>query len=269
MAERGTIFLMYHELAQTGRALCNSEPGYTRYVVPASEFRTQMETLAQQGWRGKNVTQAMQSFDGKSVCVTFDDGSESDLLFAAPALKQVGFSATFYITADFVGRPCYLSESQLRDLSSLGFEIGCHSLTHPYLTDIDANRLHEETKGAKDRLEQVIGVAVDHFSCPGGRWNQRVVDAVKAAGFKTMATSRTGLNFPGTDLFALARFAVLNSGTTDKLMRACRGQSLFQTQFQELARDTIKSVLGNSIYDSLRALMLGRKHKSSSEIDSQ
>ncbi len=269
MAEPGTIFLMYHELAQTGRALCNSEPGYTRYVVPASEFRTQMETLAQRGWCGKDVTRAMHAFDGKSVCITFDDGSESDLLFAAPALKQVGFSATFYITAGFVGKPGYLSESQLRDLSSLGFQIGCHSLTHPYLTDIDANRLREETKGAKDRLEHSIGVAVDHFSCPGGRWNQRVVDAVKAAGFKTMATSRTGVNFAGTNPFALARFAVLDRTTTDELMRACRGHGLFQIQFREKARDTIKSVLGNSAYDSLRALIIGRERKSSSEIDNQ
>ena len=164
MAEPGTVFLMYHELAHLGRALCDSEPGYTRYVVPASEFGNQMETLAQQGSRGKNVTQTMQSFDGNSVCITFDDGSESDLLFAAPVLRNIGFSATFYITAGFVGKPGYLSESQLRDLSSLGFEIGCHSLTHPYLTDIDGSQLHAETKEAKDRLEQIICVAVDHFS---------------------------------------------------------------------------------------------------------
>jgi peptidoglycan/xylan/chitin deacetylase (PgdA/CDA1 family) len=265
MAKTGTVFLMYHELAYPGRSLCNSEPGYTRYVVPASEFENQVETLAQQGWRGKNVTEAMQSFDGKTVCITFDDGSESDLLFAEPVLKKFGFRATFYITAGFLGKRGYLSESQLRDLSSLGFEIGCHSLTHPYLTDIDDSRLCEETTGAKERLQQIIRIGVDHFSCPGGRWNRRVVGAVKAAGFKTMATSRTAVNFAGTNPFALARFAVLKTTTKDELIRACRGQGLLQTQFQEKTRDTIKTVLGNSVYDSLRALMLGRKRKSSSE----
>jgi peptidoglycan/xylan/chitin deacetylase (PgdA/CDA1 family) len=265
MANYGTVFLMYHELAFQGKVLCNSEPGYTRYVVPASKFENQMETLAQQGWRGKNVTEAMQSFDGKTVCITFDDGSESDLLFAAPVLKKFGFRATFYITAGFVNKPGYLSEAQLRDLSSLRFEIGCHSLNHPYLTDIDDSRLREETKGAKDFLEQIISKGIDHFSCPGGRWNQRVVSAVRVAGFKTMATSRTAVNFADANPFALARFAVLENTTNDELIRACRGQGLLRTQFQEKARDTIKTIMGNSAYDSVRALILGRKDKSSSE----
>ena len=267
MAQSGTVFLMYHELALPGRALCNSEPGYTRYVVPAFEFRKQMEMLAHENWRGKNVTQAIQSFADKSVCITFDDGTESDVLCAAPLLKNVGFNATFYITVGFLGRPGYLSESQLRDLSSRGFEIGCHSLTHPYLTDVEDSRLHAETKEAKDRLEQIICLPVDHFSCPGGRWNQRVLEAVKAAEFKTMATSRPGLNFASTDTFALARIAVLESTTMDGLIRACRGQGILRAQFEEKARNTLKSALGNSTYESLRALILGRKRKSCSEPD--
>ena len=269
MAESGTVFLMYHELAVPGRALCNSEPGYTRYVVPASVFRKQMEMLAHENWRGKNVTQAMQSFTDKSVCITFDDGSESDVLCAAPFLKDVGFSATFYVTAGFLGRPGYLSESQLCDLRSRGFEIGCHSLTHPYLTDINASRLAAETKEARDRLEQIIGVPVDHFSCPGGRWNQRVLEAVQAAGFKTMATSRTGLNSAGTDPFALARMAVLESTTPEELMRMCRGQGILRAQLEEKARNALKSVLGNSTYESLRALILKHKRKSGSGFDSR
>src|SRR5258708_35284531 len=172
MAEAGTVFLMYHELADPGRALCNADAGYTRYVVPAAEFGKQMERLARQGWMGKTVSQAMQSFDGKSVCITFDDGSESDLLYAAPELKHADFNATFYITAGFVGKPGYLSESQLGDLNALGFEIGCNSMTHRYLTYSSHPQLQEETKGAKNRLEQIISTGVDHFSCPGGRWNQ-------------------------------------------------------------------------------------------------
>ena len=265
MAELGTVFLMYHELALPGRALCHPEPGYTRYAVTVSEFGNQMEKLARDGWRGKNVSQAIQSFDDGSVCITFDDGSETDLLCAAPLLQKAAFGATFYITAGFLGKSGYLSESQLRRLSTLGFEIGCHSQTHPYLTDINSCRLHEETKGAKERLEQIIGVPVDHFSCPGGRWNQRVVEAVKAAGFHTMATSRTGMNFAGTDRFALARIAVQESTTVEGLIRTCRGRGLGWAQFQEKARATIKSVLGNSAYDSLRALMLRYKRKANSE----
>lgn len=269
MAEPGTVFFMYHELALPDRPLCHREPGYTRYVVSASDFRQQMEELAREGWRATNVTQAMQSLHdkgvagtsstGKSVCVTFDDGCETDLLSAAPILQEFGFRATFYITVGFLDKPGYLSEEQVRSLSDLGFEIGCHSLTHPYLTDLDDARLRDETAGAKDRLEQITGASVEHFSCPGGRWDGRVIAAMKAAKFRTMATSRTGMNFADTDPFRLTRVAVLSGTNGELFRRECRGQGLLKTQLKERVREAAQHVLGNSTYDSLRSLLLGRK----------
>jgi peptidoglycan/xylan/chitin deacetylase (PgdA/CDA1 family) len=256
MATGSTAFLMYHELGLPGRAMCHSEPGYARYVVPASDFRAHMERLAGEGWRGLNVTQAMESFAEKSVCITFDDGCETDLISAAPMLKELGLSATSYITVEFLGKPGYMSHAQVRELHEAGFEIGCHSLTHPYLTDVSNDRLRDETAGAKDRLEQIAGVRVDHFSCPGGRWDARVTQAVKQASFRTMATSRTGLNLATTDPFALSRVTMLNGTNSDALLRYCQGRGLLRTQLQERARDAAKRVLGNTIYDSLRALIV-------------
>ncbi|HYM75132.1 MAG TPA: polysaccharide deacetylase family protein [Candidatus Dormibacteraeota bacterium] len=265
MAGHGTVFLMYHELALPGRPVCHREPGYTRYVVPASDFRNQMSRLATEGWRAVNVGKALQSFDGRSVCVTFDDGCETDLLAAVPVLKEFGFGATSYITVEFLGKPGYLSHAQVRDLTALGIEIGCHSLTHPYLTEIDDARLVEETAGAKDRLEQIAGVPVEHYSCPGGRWDRRVAEAVKRAKFLTMATSRTGVNFASTDRFALTRVAVLDGVSVEAVMQTARGRGMLGAKFKEMARAAAKGVLGNSAYDSLRGLMLGRARRADSE----
>jgi len=257
MSTPGTVFLMYHELALPNRATCHREPGYTRYVVSASAFCAHMDRLKRDGWHAKNVSQALQSFDGKSVCVTFDDGCETDLLSAAPLLKELGFGATSYITVGFLGQPGYLSASQVRSLSALGVEIGCHSQTHPYLPDLDDARLRDETAGAKDRLEQLAGVPVEHFSCPGGRWDRRVVAAVKAANFRSMATSRTAMNFAGTNPFGLARVAVLQNASEESVAQACSGHGLLATQLKERARESVQRLLGNSAYDSLRALLLG------------
>jgi peptidoglycan/xylan/chitin deacetylase (PgdA/CDA1 family) len=257
MSKPGTVFLMYHELALPNRATCHREPGYTRYVVSASAFCAHMDRLKRDGWHAKNASQALQSFDGKSACVTFDDGCETDLLSAAPLLKELGFGATSYITVGFLGQPGYLSASQVRSLSALGVEIGCHSQTHPYLPDLDDARLRDETAGAKDRLEQIAGVPVEHFSCPGGRWDRRVVAAVKAANFRSMATSRTAMNFAGTNPFGLARVAVLQNASEESVAQACSGRGLLGTQLKERARESFQRVLGNSAYDSLRALLLG------------
>jgi len=259
MDSEGTVFLMFHELGIPGRETCHSEPGYLRYVVPASDFQQQMEKLAREGWRGQNVTQSIDSFSEKTVCITFDDGAETDLISAAPLLSKLGFGATSYITVEYLGKPGYMSHAQVRELHAAGFEIGCHSLTHPYLTDIDNDRLHQETKVAKDILEQIAGVRVDHYSCPGGRWDTRVTRAVKKASFQTMATSRTGVNFPSTDSFDLARVAILNGMSSGDVLRISQGKGLAGTRMKERARDAVKRVFGNTLYDSLRGLIVREK----------
>ena len=58
MASRGIVFLMYHELELPGRPLCQSEPGYVRYILSETTFRSQMEWLRQNGWQGLSVSEA-------------------------------------------------------------------------------------------------------------------------------------------------------------------------------------------------------------------
>lgn len=267
MAESGTAFLMYHELSRPGRNTCRPEPGYTRYVVGEKDFRAQMKLLADEGFQGRDVSKGIQTFDGKSVCITFDDGCETDLIAAAPILKELGFGATSYITVDFLNKPGYMTHAQVRELAALGFEIGCHSQTHPYLTDLDDAHLREETAGAKERLEQIAGVRVDHFSCPGGRWDARVANVVKQSNFQTMATSVTGLNFSTTDLFALNRVAILDGAAPEQVLRTCRGQGILLAQLKEKTRGMARRILGNQGYDSLRSLVLGEKRQSDAPSD--
>src|SRR5262245_36862611 len=188
--QNGIVVLMYHELELRGRSLCQSEPGYLRYIVSESSFRKHIAVLRDGGWHGLSVSTALRSFDSKSVAITFDDGCETDLLVAAPILRDAGFSATSYITAAFVGRPGYLSSAQVRNLAAYGVEVGCHSMSHAYLNDLDEANLHREIVEAKEKLEQISGVRICHFSCPGGRWNQRVADVAREAGYNSVVTSR-------------------------------------------------------------------------------
>jgi len=241
MAERRTVFLMYHELEKPGRPLCLDEPGYVRYAVRLSDFRLQMESLSHERWRGASVGEATQFREGQpAVAITFDDGCETDLICAAPILREFSFGATFYVTAGFLGKPGYLSASQLQELSSLGFEIGCHSMTHAYLTDLDDKQLHHEIVESKFRLEQVIGRNVEHFSCPGGRCNERVERVAREAGYRTVATSRIHANCEGSNPFGLGRVAVMQTTSLVAFRDLCRAQRL----------------MGNSAYDRLRAALL-------------
>ena len=256
MGSDGVVFLMFHELELPGRRLCQGEPGYVRYIVNAVDFRSQMELLKREGWKGVSVGEAIDSFAEKTVTITFDDGCETDLISAAPILRDLNFGATFYITTGFLGHQGYLAPSQVRELSELGFEIGCHSMSHPYLTDLNKSDMHREIAGAKEQLEQILGRAVLHFSCPGGRYNGRVAELARRAGYQTVATSRIQVNSKSSDRFALGRVAVMRTTTPVDLLRICDGQSLWKMNLQVQLAAASKKLLGNSTYDRLRAALL-------------
>jgi peptidoglycan/xylan/chitin deacetylase (PgdA/CDA1 family) len=250
------VFLMYHELEKPGRALSESDPGYTRYIVQLSDFRSQMELVKSKGWRGVNTGEAIRSFKEKTVAITFDDGCETDLLFVAPVLKEMGFNATLYITSGWLGRPGHLTHLQLRELSSLGFEIGCHSMNHVYLTDLDEAALRREIVDAKSQLEQIIGAPVEHLSCPGGRFNDHVAAAARNAGYLTVATSRIHANHSSNDNFALGRVSIMRDTSMEEFWNICQARSLWRLKMAVHLREAAMKILGNTKYDRLRGAML-------------
>lgn len=255
----GIPMLMYHELADGGRPLCRPDEGYRRYCIGADAFGSQLDWLASNGFRGLSVSQAIgESGAGPSVAITFDDGCETDLLHAAPRLARAGFGATFFVVSGWIGRSGYLTKAQLRELRSLGFEIGAHSRSHTYLSDLPARALHEEIAGSKADLEQLIGAPVDHFSCPGGRWSPAVAAVANEAGFRTVSTSRSGLMTPSSDLFILPRTAILDGMSLGEFARICRGQGLWKRHAQSQVLAAVKRVLGNSLYERARTAALRR-----------
>jgi peptidoglycan/xylan/chitin deacetylase (PgdA/CDA1 family) len=257
MPKHSMVFLMYHELEIPGRSLCQPEPGYARYVLREPDFRAQIDYLKRNAWQGLSVGQALVFPEGRNVTLTFDDGCETDLLAAAPILRQAGFNATFFITCGRLGTPGYLSAAQLQELSGQGFEIGCHSMTHAYLTDLDERGLRHEISDSKTQLEQIIGQPVNHFSCPGGRWDHRVVTVARAAGYRTVATSRIQENSRKTDVFALGRVAVLRDIPLSTFSAICAG-TLSLMRVQTAISEAAKQILGNSLYDRVRAVILHR-----------
>ena len=260
MASR-IVFLMYHELELAGRKLCQSEPGYVRYILPLGTFRSQMEWLRDSGWRGLNVGEALCYPSEPSVCITFDDGCETDLIAAAPVLREFGFNATFYLTAGFLGTPGYLNASQVRDLDAQGFQIGCHSMTHPYLSDLPEPELKREIMDAKLHIETILGHSIEHFSCPGGRYNQRTLRMARHAGFATVANSQFYSNSAGTSPYELGRVAMLRDLSIEEFSAICHGRGLWKKRLRHQTRQVVQTILGNSAYDQMRSLLLGARRQ--------
>jgi peptidoglycan/xylan/chitin deacetylase (PgdA/CDA1 family) len=257
MSASRIVFLMYHELELAGRKLCQSEPGYVRYILSLEIFRGQMEWMKKSGWRGLNVSKALRYPAEQSVCITFDDGCETDLIAAAPVLREFDFNATFYLTAGFLGTPGYLNADQVRDLDAQGFQIGCHSMTHPYLSDLPEPELKREIVDAKLKIEETLGHTIEHFSCPGGRYDQRTLQMARQAGFITVTNSQFHANSPNTSPYQLGRVAMLRDLSIAEFRDICQGRGLWKKRLQHQARRGAQRALGNQTYDHLRAVLLG------------
>jgi len=259
MAKRGNVFLMYHELERPGRPLSQTDPGYVRYIVTEDDFRAQMEWISKSGFAGVSVGASLREPDRPAVVITFDDGCETDLLVAPPILKQFGFGATFYVTSGFLGKPGFMSATQLRELRELGFEIGCHSMTHPYLPDVEEAGLRREIVTAKNDLEQIVGTPVEHFSCPGGQCDDRVIAIAREGGYSSVATSEIRANEADTDRFALGRVAILRGVPLGIFSQICDGRILWKLRLRDRTNRAAKRALGNSSYDRLRSMLLGAR----------
>ncbi len=250
---------MYHELEPPGHVLCQNQPGYLRYVLRQDEFKNQLASLSEHRWQGLNVSQDRAGdHPGRGVVITFDDGCETDLTVAAPLLLSRGFNATFYLVAGFVGRQGYLSAAQATELAAMGFEIGCHSMTHAYLADLSEKELRIEVVEARDRLEQSLGQRVNHFSCPGGRWSSRVARMARQAGYETVATSRLGTNSAHSDPFRLSRVAILRGLAPADFTQLSHGRGLALQRFAQSLRGAAQRTLGDARYDRLRGVWLRR-----------
>ncbi|MGH7503794.1 MAG: polysaccharide deacetylase family protein [Longimicrobiales bacterium] len=256
----GLVYLMYHEIAGAGEATARSDGGYLRYVIRSGTFDKQLDAIRAAGLRAIAAGTAVEARNDVhgAVVLTFDDGCASDLLVAAPRLAERGWSATFYVTVEHVGRPAFLTAPQVRALADQGFEVGSHAYSHTYLTRLDAAALRSQMCDSRAWLEDTIGREVRHLSCPGGRWSPAVAAAAGECGFHSVAVSRPVPNGKGADLFRLGRFAVTATMDHRAFGHVLHGRLPLAGRWKEQMTSVSRSLLGDRRYDALRDRVLGR-----------
>lgn len=197
--QHGPIILMYHSVVP-GRG----RPSW-RWAVSRAAFQAQLDYLRNEGWQTVNIRDvgSQKTLKPRTVTLTFDDGY-ADNHDAFDDLAKREMVATWYIVSNSIGRMStwddpgvsrkpMLSAEQLSTMAAAGMEIGSHSHSHARLIDLDDGRLQEEVATSKARLEELLNShAVESFAYPYGLHDDRVVDAVRSAGFKTACITRPG-----------------------------------------------------------------------------
>lgn len=97
----------------------------------------------------------------------------------------------------------FMNSNDLLVMQSMGHEIGSHTQTHPYLTDLSENEAREEITGAKNDLLSLGLYPVDTFAYPYGKYNSSVKQFVEEASYVGARSVDEGYNTKSTDKYLL------------------------------------------------------------------
>jgi len=182
--------LMYHVIGPPA-----GDETYPGLFLDTVDFRAQVNWLAENGYTAVTLVQVQNAwYDGgtlppKPIVLSFDDGYLGQYLDAMPILSRQGWAGLLNLKAEGSD----LSSKQVGKMIQAGWEIASHTITHPDLTTLDSTSLETELVDSKRRLEKDLGIRIVNFCYPAGKYDDRVAEAVEAAGYRGATTVDPGL----------------------------------------------------------------------------
>jgi peptidoglycan/xylan/chitin deacetylase (PgdA/CDA1 family) len=177
---------------------------HTQLWVGEADFRSQMRWLARHGYRAVTLRAVWEHWQRgtplppRPVVVTFDDGYRSWAHAAFPAMRERNWPGVLNLAVKNLHVSGGISPRQVRRLIDAGWELAAHTITHPDLTTLGDRELRREVAGSRRRLRARFRVPVDFFCYPSGRYDARVIAAVRRAGFLGATTTVEGFADPSS-----------------------------------------------------------------------
>ena len=225
--------LMYHRV---GEAHNDWE---RKYCVSVQCFADQMHGLDRSGWQAVTINDFFAWLDGtiqlpeQSFLLTFDDGFLGVHEHAASVLTRLGWPATVFLVSKLIGQRDAWCEAQnpsgvtyplmdahhIRELFNQGFSFHSHTRSHADLPTLDDAALADQLAGAREDLQTLLGKAVDYVAYPYGHYDERVLHAAQAAGYRAAFSVQPGFNRRNIDRFRLRRLDVFGTDSAAALRR--------------------------------------------------
>jgi len=232
----------YHDLGGRSRG--------DRFTVPSDLFERQLDAM----------------LDARAaVTPTFDDGFESSLAIAAPALEQRSLAGAFFVITSGIGARRCLTADGIRELRARGHVIGSHTHNHPrdpYLKDLPDAQVLDEWRRSKSVLEDILGEQVGAASLPYGFYTERVGKLAAEAGYLDLYVSAPLLDPRRLgELTVHGRFGVITDTPPERIAALCRldRRAILRERTAWYARRTVKHALGPA-YFKLRRGLLAYRH---------
>lgn len=204
--------LLYHYISNNPNKDDKARDGLS---TPPVIFKEQVETLKRAGYTTITFDELAAFFDGKSslppkpIILTFDDGYIDFYLNAYPILAGASMKGVVFIPTGLIGGGAYMTWSQVEEIARSPYVlVAAHSVHHYMLTKSNELLLKSELVESKRILEQHAGYPVNWMAYPYGTFDERVVAAVKSAGYVGAATTMPGAYQYKSRLFYIPRYRV-------------------------------------------------------------
>jgi len=263
--------LLYHDFRPDKLDVFNIEIKSREYVLRESVFISQMRWLFENGYRGINLSIFIREYkkgridvcdtNDKMVVLAFDDGVRSNFSFVFPVLKKYNFAGVFFITVGLVGSHEMMTWEQIGEMHNAGMDIGSHTLTHSFPTELTVDQLKFELVESKRLLELKLESQVKFFSSPTGFYSRNLPVLARQAGYGAACFTKVAFNGVHTDLFHLNKIGIKRSFSLQLFQAIVEGDyyTLIILRIRQILRDGAKIVLGRKLYEYIKKVFLKRK----------
>lgn len=172
-----TVIINFHGIGAPDRAVPEDE---RPYWISQERYESILDRIAHERARRRYM-------------ITFDDGNTSDVEIGMPGLRRRGLTATFFVLAGMFSERGFLDMASVKTLVREGMGVGTHGLHHPAWPDCADARLDAELDESRAILGDLTGAPITEAAIPFGRYDKRVIDALRRRPFRHVYTSDCGL----------------------------------------------------------------------------
>ncbi|EDM35301.1 hypothetical protein PBAL39_13752 [Pedobacter sp. BAL39] len=159
-------------------------------IIPPAKFREHIKMLADSGYHTILPDQLYdylkfgKALPEKPIMISFDDTDLDQYTVGAPTLEKYGFKGVFFLMTVSIGRPRYMSKTQIKDLSDKGHVIASHTWNHKNFSQFTAEDWDIQIDQPTKKLEQITGKKITYFAYPYGVSKASELHKLEEHGFK-------------------------------------------------------------------------------------
>jgi peptidoglycan/xylan/chitin deacetylase (PgdA/CDA1 family) len=132
-----------------------------------------------------------------------------------------------------------MSQSDLKDISHRGFEIGAHTHDHPILSLCGTKKARDEIGRSREILESIIQARVKSFAYPNGRpgidFSYKHIQMIQDAGYGYAVTTQWGTATSLTSQYQIPRFTPWGPSKLKMTLQLFRNQLTQPESIEEIA----------------------------------